>query len=149
MTSNRLQNAMSTQQKVGPAATKAGFPVTHLWHFRSWSTGHFLLHDFLLDEHTGHIEGAEQGVGLESQRVTVGGKQLQGVRWWVKMVVTTQINQQIHQRFTGRWEKKEEWKCVRIICVRVCPSLEGQNIGLQGLPSFSFTKKESKTNSYT
>lgn len=59
--------------------TVSGSTVTHLWHFGCRPAHHFLLPDFLLDEDTGHVEGAQQRVGLEPQSVALGRQQLQGV----------------------------------------------------------------------
>lgn len=87
--------------------TVSGSTVTHLWHFRCWSAHHFLLPDFLFDEDTGHVEGAQQSVGLEPQRVALRRQQLQGVQCRVQVVAATQLNQQVHQRLTKRGRKRD------------------------------------------
>lgn len=86
--------------------TIPGSKVTHLWHFGRRSAHRFLLPDLLLDEDRGYVEGAQQRVGLEPQRVTIGRQQLQGVQRRIKVVAATQLNQQVHQRLTERGRKR-------------------------------------------
>lgn len=80
----------------------SGSAVTHLWHFGRRSAHHFLLPDFLLDEDAGHVQGAQQRVGLEPQRVALGRQQLQGVQRWVQVVTAALLHQQVHQSLTER-----------------------------------------------
>lgn len=84
-----------------------GSPLTHLWHFGRRSAHNFLLPDFLLDEDTGHVEGAQQSVGLEPQRSALGRQELQGVQRWVQVVAAAQLNQQVHQRLAERGRNRE------------------------------------------
>lgn len=81
---------------------------THLWYFGRRPTHHLLLQHFLLNENTGHIQGAQEGVGLESQGVSLRWEQLQGVHCWVQMEMATQLHQEVHQRLTGMVRKREE-----------------------------------------
>lgn len=98
----------STHDKKNIKITVSGSTVTHLWHLGRRSAHHFLLPDFLLDEDTGHVEGAQQRVGLEPQSVALGRQQLQGVQCWIQVVVATQFDQQVHQRLTERGRKREK-----------------------------------------
>lgn len=84
----------------------SGCTVTHLWHFGCWPAHHFLLPDFLLNKDTGHVEGAQQCVGLEPQIVAFGRQQLQSVQCWIEVVAATQLDQQVHQCFTERGRKR-------------------------------------------
>lgn len=138
--------------------TVSGPTVAHLWHFGRRSAHHFLLPDFLLDEDTGHVQGAQQRVGLEPQSVALGRQQLQGVQCWVQVVAATQLDQQVHQRLTergrkwkrggeegeeeggrefGRKNHRRRWG------EREKEREAGEKIGLQSLPSFSSGKENS------
>lgn len=79
----------------------------YLWHFGCWFAHHFLLPDFLLDKNTGHVEGAQQNVGLKPQCVALRRQQLQGVQCWIQVVAATQVDKQVHQRLTEGGKKTE------------------------------------------
>lgn len=80
-------NTPSTHENIQIALS--GPTVTHLWHFRGWSAYHFLLPDFLLDKNTGHVQGSQESVGLEPQRVALRRQQFQGVQCWIQVVAAT------------------------------------------------------------
>lgn len=86
----------------------SGFTLTHLWHFGRRPAHHFLLPHFLLDEDTGHVEGAQQHVGLEPQSVALGWQQLQGVQCRIQVEAATQLDQQVHKRLTEIVRKREK-----------------------------------------
>lgn len=102
---SKIQN---THDQKNIQFTISGSKITHLWHFGRRSAHHFLLPDFLLDEDTGYVKGAQQRVGLEPQRVALRRQQLQGVQCGIQVVAATQLNQQVHQCLTERGRKKEE-----------------------------------------
>lgn len=86
----------------------SAFTLTHLWHFGRRPAHHFLLPHFLLDEDTGHVERAQQHVGLEPQSVALGWQQLQGVQCRIQVEAATQLDQQVHQRLTEIVRKREK-----------------------------------------
>lgn len=93
-----------------PRVAVSGFVrVSHLRHFGCRSAGRLFLRALLLDVDAGHVQRAQQHVGLEGQMAARGRHQLQRVQRGVEVVAAAQLHQQVHQRLARRAsERKRE-----------------------------------------